>query len=48
MNKLKTTPTNQYKGLTEAEINEALYSFAAYIVLMLTTILGLMLIISIN
>lgn len=48
MNKLKTTPTNQYKGLTEAEINEALYSFAAYIVLMLTTVLGLMLIVSIN
>lgn len=48
MNKLKTNPQNKYKGLTEQEINEALYSFSAYIVLMLTTILGLMLIVSIN
>ena len=48
MNKLKTNPQNQYKGLTEAEINEALYSFAAYIVLMLTTVLGIMLIATIN
>jgi hypothetical protein len=48
MNRLKTTPVNKYKGLTEQEINEALYSFVAYIVLMLTTVLGLMLIVSIN
>ena len=48
MNRLKTTPVNKYKGLTEQEINEALYSFAAYIVIMLTTVLGLMLIATIN
>ena len=48
MNKFKTNPQNQYKGLTEQEINEALYSFAAYIVLMLTTVLCLMLIATIN
>jgi hypothetical protein len=48
MNKFKTHPTNQYKGLTEQEINEAIRDFAAYIILMLTTVLGLMLIVSIN
>jgi len=48
MNRLKTSPVNQYKGLTDQEINEALMSFAAYIVLMLTTVLGLMLIATIN
>lgn len=41
MNRLKTTPTNQYKGLTDQEINEALMSFAAYIVIMIVMVLGL-------
>jgi len=41
MNRLKTTPVNQYKGLSEAEINDALYSFAAYIVLMIVMVLSL-------
>ena len=41
MNRLKTTPVNQYKGLTEAEINDALMSFAAYIVIMIVMVLGL-------
>ena len=48
MNKLKTKPQNQYKGLTEQEINEALRDFAAYIILMLTTVLGLMFLCTIN
>ena len=41
MNRLKTTPVNKYKGLTEAEINDALYSFAAYIVIMIVMVLSL-------
>jgi len=41
MNRLKTTPVNKYKGLTEQEINEALMSFAAYIVIMIVMVLGL-------
>jgi hypothetical protein len=41
MNRLKTTPVNQYKGLSEAEIDDALYSFAAYIVLMIVMVLSL-------
>ena len=41
MNRLKTTPVNQYKGLTDQEINEALMSFAAYIVIMIVMVLGL-------
>lgn len=41
MNRLKTTPVNKYKGLTEAEINDALMSFAAYIVIMIVMVLGL-------
>jgi len=41
MNRLKTNPTNQYKGLSEAEINDALYSFAAFIVMMIVMVLSL-------
>ena len=48
MNKLKTNPQNQYKGLTEQEINEAIRDFAAYVILMLITVFGLMLICLIN
>jgi hypothetical protein len=48
MNKLKTNPTNQYKGITEQEVNEVLKDFAAYIVLMLITVLGLMFLCTIN
>jgi hypothetical protein len=48
MNRLKTNPTNQYKGITEQEVNEVLKDFAAFIVLMLTTVLGLMFLCTIN
>jgi hypothetical protein len=48
MNKLKTTPANKYKGITEQEVNEVLKDFAAYIVLMLITVLGLMFLCTIN
>jgi hypothetical protein len=48
MNKLKTAPANKYKGVTEQEINEVLKDFAAFIVLMLTTVLGLMFLCTIN
>jgi hypothetical protein len=48
MNRLKTTPENQYKGVTEQEVNEVLKDFAAYIVLMLITVLGLMFLATIN
>jgi len=48
MNKLKTTPPNQYKGISEQEINEVLKDFAAFIVLMLITVLGLMFLCTIN
>jgi hypothetical protein len=48
MNRLKTTPVNEYKGLTEQEVNEVLKDFAAYIVLMLITVLGLMFLCTIN
>jgi len=42
MNRLKTTPVNkQYKGLTEQEINEALMSFAAVIVILFIMVLSL-------
>lgn len=41
MNRLKTSPVNKYKGLTEAEINDALYSFAAFIVLMIVMIVSI-------
>jgi hypothetical protein len=41
MNRLKTNPTNQYKGLTEQEINEALMSFAAVIVIFFVMVLSL-------
>jgi hypothetical protein len=48
MNRLKTTPVNKYKGVTEQEVNEVLKDFAAYIVLMLITVLGLMFLCTIN
>jgi len=48
MNKLKTNPQNQYKGISEEEINDILKDFAAYIVLMLITVLGLMFLCTIN
>jgi hypothetical protein len=48
MNKLKTNPQNQYKGISEEEINEVIKDFAAYIVLMLITVLGLMFLCTIN
>jgi hypothetical protein len=48
MNRLKTTPVNKYKGATEQEVNEVLKDFAAYIVLMLITVLGLMFLCTIN
>jgi hypothetical protein len=48
MNKLKTNPQNQYKGITEQEVNEVLKDFAAYIILMLITVLGLMFLCTIN
>jgi hypothetical protein len=41
MNRLKTTPVNKYKGLTEQEINEALMSFAAVIVIFFVMVLSL-------
>jgi hypothetical protein len=51
MNKLKTTPPNQYTQ-NEVEqieqVNEVLKDFAAYIVLMLITVLGLMFLCTIN
>jgi hypothetical protein len=48
MNRLKTNPQNQYKGITEQEVNEVLKDFAAFIVLMLITVLGLMFLCTIN
>jgi hypothetical protein len=48
MNRLKTNPVNKYTGPTVKEINEILMSFAAYIVLMLITVLGLMFLATIN
>ena len=48
MNRLKTTPVNKYKGVTEQEVNEVLKDFAACIVLMLITVLGLMFLATIN
>jgi hypothetical protein len=51
MNKLKTNPQNQYTQ-NEVEqieqVNEVLKDFAAYIVLMLITVLGLMFLCTIN
>jgi|694.fasta_scaffold70293_7 hypothetical protein len=51
MNKLKTTPQNQYTQ-NEVEqikqVNEVLKDFAAFIVLMLITVLGLMFLCTIN
>jgi hypothetical protein len=41
MNRLKNTPVNKYKGLTELEINDAIMSFAAYIVIVIVMVLGL-------
>ena len=41
MNRLKTSPENKYKGLTDQEINEALYSFAAVIVIFFIMVLSL-------
>ena len=48
MNKFKTHPQNQYKGIPEQEVNEVLKDFAAFIVLMLITVLGLMFLCTIN
>jgi len=48
MNRLKTSPANKYKGVTEQEVNELLKDFAAFIVLMLITVLGLMFLCTIN
>jgi hypothetical protein len=48
MNRLKTTPVNKYTNKDLKEINEILMSFAAYIVLMLVTVFGLMLLATIN
>lgn len=48
MNKLKTNPQNKYKGISEQEINDILKDFAAFIVLMLITVLGLMFLCTIN
>jgi hypothetical protein len=51
MNKLKTTPPNKYTQ-NEVEqieqVNEILKDFAAFIVLMLITVLGLMFLCTIN
>jgi hypothetical protein len=51
MNKFKTHPQNQYTQ-NEVEqieqVNEVLKDFAAYIVLMLITVLGLMFLCTIN
>lgn len=41
MNRLKTTPVNKYKGLTDQEIDEALMSFAAVIVIFFVMVLSL-------
>jgi hypothetical protein len=51
MNKLKRTPANKYSQneLEQIEqVNEVLKDFAAYIVLMLITVLGLMFLCTIN
>jgi len=51
MNKFKTHPQNKYsqKEVEQIEqVNEILKDFAAFIVLMLTTVLGLMFLCTIN
>ena len=41
MNRLKTTPVNKYKGVTEQEVNEILMSFAAFIVMMIVMVVSI-------